>query len=100
MLTMLNYVSRTRYILKNCKTKDYATLFVKHKSEFYNLYLKEEKLITSSSHGINFFDNIMKYYDSPEDYQEVGRKQNNKPISDTKYEDNFKKIIYMVRNGF
>lgn len=97
---MLNYVSRIRYILQNCKPSEYSGLYVKHKMEFYNLYLKYEKLITSSSHGISFFDNIIKYYDAPETYMEVERNHNGKAIGDTKYEDNFKKIIYMVRNGF
>lgn len=100
MLTMLNYVSRTRYILQNCKPNEFSSLYVKHKSEFYNLYLRDQKLITSSSHGISFFDNIMKYYENPEGYTEVERNKSGNPIGDTRYEDNFKKIIYMVKNGY
>ena len=80
-------------IFKLENSENFAKTYVDEKMKFFNIYQRKDNIILSSSHGIDFFYNLVKYYDNPDTYIEIPRDSKNKPIGDLKYENNFKKLI-------
>ena len=68
-------------------------MYVSEKMKFFELFQRKDNIILSSSHGINLFENIIKYYNNPDDYIEIPRDKKGKPSGDLKYENNFKNLI-------
>ena len=81
-MNLLEYSLHIQKNLNDCPPKDYAKIFVNAKQEAFHKY--NNGIITSSSHGINFFKNIIQYWDNPESYC-------NEPKNI--YEYNFVKLI-------
>lgn len=81
-MNLLEYSIQTQNLLDNCNPKDYAKLFIEAKLKCYDLYYKG--IINSSSHGIDFFKNVIKFWDNPDSYC------NNEKNT---YEYNFVKIL-------
>lgn len=79
--------------LNSCPVKNYGESFVSEKFKFFEIFQREKKIIFSSSHGIDFFNNIIKYWDNPDEYKEVERDKEGKPKGDLKYENNFINFI-------
>ena len=73
--------------------KDFGMMYVSEKMKFFELFQRKDNIILSSSHGINLFENIIKYYNNPDDYIEIPRDKKGKPLGDLKYENNFKNLI-------
>ena len=92
-MTLYNYCLTIINKLKTCDNKKWAQLYVQEKMKFFEQFQRKNNIILSSSHGINLFENIIKYYDSPDDYTEIPRDNKNKPLGDLKYENNFKNLI-------
>lgn len=65
-MNLLEYAIQIQYNLDNCIPKEFAQLFIKAKTECFHLYQKG--LINSSSHGIDFFKNIINFWENPDSY--------------------------------
>ena len=71
--------------------------FIKAKQKCFSEY--QNGYITSNSHGISFFDNVIKFWDNPDAYY-VPKDKNDKPIDISKremprddYEYNFIRVL-------
>lgn len=71
--------------LLNNATTDFKDIYIYWKLVFFKKY--HNGLITSSSHGISYFDNIIKYWDNPKDYCSMPKK------GEDSYEYNFVSIL-------
>jgi len=65
-MNLLEHAIQIQNNLDNCMPKEFARLFIMAKDEFFHLYNKG--LINSSSHGIDYFKNIINYWDNPDSY--------------------------------
>ncbi len=83
---LFNFAIHAQFLLDSCNSKDYAKLFCFLKTELYHKYQKG--LILSTSHGIDIFNNIIKYYDNPLQY-----KIDHKIDSKSQYESNFMLLL-------
>jgi hypothetical protein len=83
-MTLLEYCIESIKLLDTCEVKDFAALYMKRRIEVYNLYSKG--LICSTAHGIEYFHNVIKYIDCPEEYKETEKGK-------AEYETNFRKIL-------
>jgi hypothetical protein len=59
------YAEKTIQILEHLKGVEYAKYFIDRKCKRFKFFGKQ---ITSTAHGIDFFDNIVKYWDDPDSY--------------------------------
>lgn len=94
---LLEFAKKTIKELEQIKDGDFAAAFVKAKVFCFHNY--QNGLVTSNSHGLSYFENIVKYWDDPDSYYTPLDKKNN-PISMDKreklvgdYEYNFIKIL-------
>ena len=76
--------------LEKCKKSDFADLYVKYRMESYKIF--HNGLILSASHGIDYFNNIIKYYENPDEWLNWGDKDRRKSI----YENNF---VLLLKNN-
>ncbi len=60
------YAVMCKFDLDRCKNKNFAKEFIKMRSEAYKSF--HNGLIISNSHGIDYFNNVIKYWDNPLDY--------------------------------
>lgn len=81
-MNLLKFAKHIQNILDTCESKDFAKIFVEAKSESFRKY--HNGMIISTAHGVNFFKNVIQFWDNPELYC-------NKP--EQTYEYNFVKII-------
>jgi len=81
-MNLLEFAKNTEHLLNTCDPKDFAKIFVSAKSESFHKY--HNGIIISTAHGVNFFKNVIQFWDNPESYCD-------KP--DHTYEYNFAKII-------
>lgn len=65
-MNLYDFAIETKKELDNANSVEYSTLFVNKKIECFNKY--HNGLITSNSHGLEFFDNIIKYWNKPDSY--------------------------------
>jgi hypothetical protein len=65
-INLLEYAIKIQQDLDSCKHSEFAKLFVESKMQCFNLFHKG--LINSNYHGVNFFKNIIKYWNKPELY--------------------------------
>lgn len=90
-LSLLDFAKSAIQILNNCDADLFADTFIKLKVTYWHEY--SNGLICSNSHGINFFDNIVKYWDEPDTYYTRDTKQPKKKQDEIDYEENFIGII-------
>jgi hypothetical protein len=83
---LYNFAKHCQNVLDSCENKDFADLFIYFKTELYHKYQKG--LILSTSHGIDIFNNIIKYYDNAHQY-----KIDFKIDSKSQYELNFMLLL-------
>ena len=75
----------------------FATTFMQAKSEYYTKYANN--IICSNSHGISFFENVIKFWDNPDSYYQPKDKKGNpidpakKEIPKDDYEYNFIRVL-------
>ena len=84
MNTLLKYSLDTISMLEKVEAKDFAALYVKRRAEVFVLF--GNGFITSTAHGIDFFNNVIKYIENPNEYRET---VNGK----SEYESNFREIL-------
>lgn len=96
-MTLLEFARETSQKLNSINDSSFASAFIEAKGICFHQYQKG--LITSNSHGINFFDNVIKFWDNPDSYYIPKDKKDN-PIDTTKkeipksdYEYNFIRIL-------
>lgn len=97
-VNLLKYCETSVLLLKHSPSKDFASNFINLKSASYHKF--HNGLVMSSSHGINYFENVIKYWDNPISYidgltqKELDNyfKQKNKDD----YEKNF--ILLLLQN--
>jgi hypothetical protein len=85
-MNLLEFSKESVEQLNKLSGTEFAKYFIERKSICFYKYSKQ--IVTSSSHGINFFDNIIKHWDNPESYC---KKQDKKFGID--YEYNFVEIL-------
>lgn len=78
---MKEFSQKSISILENTDSKNWAKVFVELKTEFWRKYAKG--LIFSTTHGIDFFENVLNCLDGAK-WKEEGE-----------YGDNFRKLIKM-----
>lgn len=96
-MNLLEFSIKVSEELKQLSGTDFATHFIKTRSHCFHTYQKG--FVTSSSHGIDFYDNVIKFWDNPDAYY-VPKDKNGKPIDTLKkeiprddYEYNFVRIL-------
>ena len=67
-MSLLQDAKIARSYLNVISDKDFAKEFVLFRGNFFKKY--HNGLIISNSHGINYFDNVVKYWDNPISYIE------------------------------
>lgn len=85
--TLKTYAEHVISKLDKCKNSDFASTYIHHRMHSFDVFHKG--LILSISHGIGYFDNILKYQDDPEKWLDWGDKDRKKVI----YEKNFVTLI-------
>jgi hypothetical protein len=97
-MSLLGDAKIARSYLNVISDKDFAKEFVLFRGNFFKAY--HDGLIISNSHGINYFDNVVKYWDNPISYIEnLTEKELEKYINSKKrddYEKNF--ILILLEN--
>lgn len=87
-----------RNYLNDVSDKEFAKEFVLIRGNFFKKFHND--LIISNSHGINYFDNVVKYFENPISYidglseKELEKYKNGKQRDD--YEKNF--ILILLEN--
>ena len=96
-MTLLEFAIKTSEELTLINDNSFAVYFIKAKERCFNEY--QNGHITSNSHGISFFDNVIKFWDNPDSYY-VPLDKNKKPIDTSKtkiprddYEYNFIRVL-------
>ncbi len=93
-MNLLEYAQKTVLDLEKAKSdENFASIFIEAKMKCFKLY--HNQIITSSSHGINFFNNIIKYWDNPDSYYTPDTKY--KKI-EPDYEQNFITLLNHNKN--
>lgn len=91
MINLFQFAVNAKAKLNNAEISQYASLFVQLKSECYHTY--QNGLIQSGTHGIDFFSNIIKYWEQPDSYplpkEKIGRI----------YEENFITLLKQNKNA-
>ncbi len=96
-ISLLDYAIETVKNMETISSVDFAKYFIKRKCESFHLY--NEGLITSSSHGADFFQNIIKYWDNPDlYYTPKGQGTLSSKIPSDDYEYNFIKLLKNNKN--
>jgi len=62
-MNLLEYANESVIVFKDIESSQFATEFVKRRCHCFHTY--QHTMITSGFHGINFFDNVIKYWDNP-----------------------------------
>lgn len=97
-MSILKNAKVARNYLNDIDIKCFAKEFVLIRGNFFKEY--HDGLIISNSHGINYFDNVLKYWDNPISYieklteKELRKYINGKERDD--YEKNF--ILILIQN--
>lgn len=89
-MNLLEFAKETVKEMESISSSDFASYFVNRKSEYFKKY--SNGLVSSSSHGISFFENVIKFWDNPDSYYTPEEKNINKIGSDD-YEYNFIRIL-------
>ncbi len=96
-MTLLEFAIKTSEELTLINDNSFAAHFIKAKQKCFVEY--QNGFITSNSHGISFFDNVIKFWDNPDAYY-VPKDKNDKPIDISKremprddYEYNFIRVL-------
>ena len=119
-MNLLEYAIETESLLESCSVKEFASLYVKRKMECTGAYQHWTTLskngeeihhwiINSSSHGIDFFKNVIKYWDDPHSYYQIKKKNGeiDKSVTDytlertgdkADYEYNFVRLLLINKN--
>jgi len=90
---LLEFANRVQNELDSAK-ENFAKKFVEYKLACFDLYQKG--IVTSASHGIDFFKNVISYWDNPDQYvadKEAKLKQEGIKDKLDVYEHNFVKIL-------
>ena len=82
--TLKTYAENAIKELNKCEPKDFAKKYIELRTKSF--YTFHNKLIISSSHGIDYFSNIIKFIDNPTSWS-------SKPITKPDYEYNFTKLL-------
>ena len=128
-MNLLEYAIETEELLENCSAKEFSSIYIKRKGESFDKYShwttpsKKEGgedihhyIITSNSHGIDFFKNVIKYWDDPHGYYQIMKKNGkgeptdeiDKSITDytlertgdkTDYEYNFVRLLLLNKQN-
>lgn len=94
---LFEFAKQTIKELEQIKDGNFADAFVKAKIFCFHNY--QNGLVTSNSHGLSFFENVVKYWDDPDSYYTPLDKNNNiVPVNKRDaltqdYEYNFIKIL-------
>lgn len=96
-MNLLEFAIKTSEELTLINDNSFAVHFIKAKQTCFVEY--QNGFITSNSHGISFFDNVIKFWDNPDSYY-VPKDKNDKPIDISKremprddYEYNFIRVL-------
>ena len=96
-MNLLEFSIKTSKKLNSINDSSFAAVFIEAKGFCFTNY--HENLVRSNSHGISYFDNVIKYWDDPDSYY-IPKDKNEKPIDVTKkeipkddYEYNFIRIL-------
>jgi hypothetical protein len=81
-MTLLEFAQETQKLLDASAPKEFAKLFVSKKSEYFNKFAGGK--VMSSSHGIDFFKNVIKFWDDPRSY--YGKAKPKDPKQDYEYQ--------------
>jgi hypothetical protein len=90
---MINFCKKTIEELDFLTSSKFAERYILRKCEFYHKFQNE--LITSSYHGLDFFSNIIKYYEDPDSYRLIFQENRTKKLQSI-YEENF---ITLIKNN-
>ena len=85
-MNLLEFAKDTVARMDAIQSGEFAKFYLARKSEYFWKY-NPDQLITSSSHGIDFFHNVIKFWDEPEKYREKPKK------GEEYYEYNFVLIL-------
>lgn len=93
MENLLEFANRVQNELDS-SNENFAKKFIDYKLTCFDLYQKG--IVTSASHGIDFFKNVIFYWDNPDQYvvdkEDKLKKEGIKDKLDV-YEHNFVKIL-------
>ena len=84
-MNLLEFTIETEKLLEHCPAKEFASLYIKRKLESFDKFSHwitlskkgqeiDNYIITSNSHGIDFFKNVIKYWDDPHSYYQIMKK--------------------------
>lgn len=97
-LNLLQYCKWAQSILNTCPREDWVKKFIELRSKAFVTY--HNGLVLSNSHGVSYFDNVIKYWDNPEEYhkydekgKEIDYKIHDKDPKNINYEYNFQLLI-------
>ena len=96
-MNLLEFAIQTVDKLSKINDSTFASQFVEAKSHCFHTYQKGH--VTSNSHGISFFDNVIKFWDNPDSYYTPKDTKGNiidttkKEVAKDDYEYNFIRIL-------
>lgn len=83
-MSFLEFCKETLDLLENCGSAEFAPLYVKRRNEAFQMF--HNGLICSTSHGINYFNNVVNFIENPDGYKET-------VSGKSEYEENFRNVL-------
>ena len=93
-MSLLSDAKVARSWLNVVDIKNFAREFVLIRGNFFKAY--HNGLIISNSHGINYFDNVVKYWDNPISYIENLTEKELEKYINGKSRDDYEKIFILI----
>lgn len=93
-MNLLEYANTCGVALSKIKDTDFAPNFVALRSKAFVEF--HSGLIISNSHGINYFDNVIKYWDNPISYIEKLTQKDVDNYSKQKCKDDYEKNFILI----
>jgi hypothetical protein len=102
-MNLLEFCKQTSQRLNGINDSSFATVYIEAKHFYFHNFSGRQ--ITSNSHGIEFFDNVIKFWGDPDSYY-TPRDKKDKPIDPEKtpiayddYEYNFIRILKLNKEA-
>lgn len=97
-MNLLEGAKVARNYLNDIGDKEFAKEFVLIRGNFFKKYHND--LIISNSHGINYFDNVVKYWNNPISYVEKLTQKDIDNYQKQKCKDDYEKnfILILIQN--
>lgn len=91
---LLEYAKYCQKYLNENPNIDFAKVFVNLRSFAFNQY--HDGIIISNSHGLSYFDNVIKYWDNPDSYYTPDKDFKLNNYIKQKYLDNYEYNFILI----